>query len=68
MKPKITDRRLVESFTLFDGPQQPHTSSTAPVLGALIYRIVVECDSETHQASILKRLESEGLRCRPLIS
>ena len=39
-----------------------------PELEGLEYRVVVECESEAHQADLLARLESEGLKCRPLIS
>lgn len=34
----------------------------------LTYRVVVECDNEQHQGRLLERLESEGLKCQPLIS
>lgn len=41
---------------------------TSPQLGGLEYRIVIECESEQHQAAIIQRLEGEGLKCRPLMS
>jgi len=34
----------------------------------LQYRVVVEVESEDHQASVIERLEREGFVCRPLIS
>ena len=34
----------------------------------LSYRVVVDCESEDHQAELLERFEGEGLKCRPLIS
>src|SRR5260221_574420 len=37
-------------------------------LEGLEYRIIVECASEADQATLLARLEGDGLRCRPLIS
>ena len=37
-------------------------------LEGLEYRVVIECESEAHQAELLGRLEGEGLKCRPLIS
>lgn len=39
-----------------------------PELGALEYRVVVDCTDETHQAEVLGKLEADGLKCRPLIS
>lgn len=40
----------------------------AKISATLQYRIVIECESEAHQAKILKTLEREGLSCQPLIS
>jgi len=34
----------------------------------LSYRIVIECEDESHQAIVMGKLESDGLSCRPLIS
>ena len=31
------------------------------------YQIIVECDSDAHQAELLDRFEEEGLRCRALM-
>jgi ParB-like chromosome segregation protein Spo0J len=39
-----------------------------PQMGGLEYRIVVDCESESHQALLLERMEKEGLQCRALIS
>lgn len=39
-----------------------------PELGGLKYSVVVECDSEEHQAQMLAQLEADGLRCKPLIT
>jgi hypothetical protein len=41
---------------------------TSPQLGALEYRIVIDCTSEYQQADLLERFESEGLTCRALMS
>lgn len=43
-------------------------TNTGPQLGGLQYRIVIECDGESHQGELLERLEAEGLRCKPLMS
>ena len=32
------------------------------------YRVVVVCRDEEHQAELLERLETEGLKCKPLMS
>lgn len=44
------------------------TFDTSPQLGDLEYRIVVDCASETQQAQLLERFETEGITCRALIS
>lgn len=46
----------------------PPNGRSDPTIGALEYRIVVDCQSEAQQASLLQRFEAEGLPCRPLIS
>jgi len=47
---------------------QREENSTSPQLGALEYRVVIDCTSEEHQAQLLEQLEAEGLQCRALIS
>jgi hypothetical protein len=43
--------------------------STEPQLAAgLEYRVVVDCADEAQQRDLIARFESEGLKCRPLIS
>lgn len=37
-------------------------ADTGPRLGVTEYRVMVECDSEQHQAELLERFASEGLR------
>ena len=37
-------------------------------LGNLEYRIVVDCDNETHQAELFERFQTEGITCRMLMS
>jgi len=34
----------------------------------LSYRVIVECDGEKHQATIMQQLEAQGLKCQLLIS
>lgn len=40
----------------------------SPQLGDMVFRVVVDCRDEEHQAEIIAQLESEGMTCRPLIS
>ena len=37
-------------------------------LGGLQFRVIVDCESEHHQAELLERFEQQGLKCKPLIS
>lgn len=37
-------------------------------MGDLEFRVVVDCSGESQQAELLQRLESEGFKCRALIS
>jgi hypothetical protein len=41
---------------------------TSPQLSGLVYRVVVDCSGEQQQAELIAKLESEGLKCRPLMS
>ena len=41
---------------------------TSPQMGDLQYRIVVECDDEVEQASLIEQFTAQGVRCQPLIS
>jgi ParB-like chromosome segregation protein Spo0J len=72
------DETIDETLTGFDqleiaamlaevnaGEQEPDTS---PQLGALQYRLVVECRDEQHQRELLMRLEKQGFKCQVLIS
>jgi len=40
---------------------------TSPQMGDLQYRIVVECDDEVEQASLIEQFTAQGVRCQPLI-
>jgi hypothetical protein len=42
--------------------------STAPQLGVLEYRVVVDCRDEQHQAELLAKFEEQSLSCRALTS
>ncbi|MEN3329038.1 MAG: hypothetical protein V7638_3845 [Acidobacteriota bacterium] len=43
-------------------------NDTSSQLGALTYRVIVDCRDEAHQAELLAAFELEGITCRPLIS
>jgi ParB-like chromosome segregation protein Spo0J len=43
-------------------------ANAEPNVGALRYQVVVDCEGEAHQAELLGRLESEGLKCKPLLT
>lgn len=43
-------------------------SEAGSELGGMQYRIIVECESEQHQALLIQQFENEGLTCQPLIS
>jgi len=51
---------------LGDAPDSDGDAS--PQLGALQFRVVVDCADEAHQSELLERFEAEGLTCRPLMS
>lgn len=53
---------------IFNTPEETEAPDTSSQLDGLVYRVVVDCTSEAHQASVLAKLESEGLKCQPLIS
>jgi hypothetical protein len=54
-----------ELSALFDGSKPLKGMTQEP---GLSYRVIVECESEKHQAQIMQRLEGEGLKCLLLIS
>lgn len=45
----------------YDGGGAPDDDSTAPGLGAVEYKLIIECDDETHQAQLLEQLQGESL-------
>lgn len=58
---------VLDGATTGDAADDP--GDTGPALGeGLAYRIIVDCRDEAHQGELLERLESEGEKCRPLIS
>lgn len=44
------------------------TPAASELSDDLVFRVVVDCRDETHQAEMLERLEREGITCRALIS
>jgi hypothetical protein len=39
-----------------------------PVAKPLQYKILIECDSEAHQMTLLTKLRGEGLKCSPIVA
>jgi|HubBroStandDraft_6_1064221.scaffolds.fasta_scaffold36652_6 hypothetical protein len=51
-----------------ESEKQAEAGDTTEQLGGLEFRIVVECADEQQQAELLERFESEGLKCKALMS
>lgn len=47
-----------------DLPEEPMDASQPAT--DLVFRVMVECDDERHQALLVEELESKGLKCKPL--
>lgn len=47
---------------------QQGSTSTAPQLGGLQHRIIVECKDESEQAALIDKLTAQGLTVKPLTS
>ena len=62
------DRLVATAGDAVIADDDARAGDTGPQLGALQYRVVVECDGEAQQGELLERFESEGLRCKPLMS
>lgn len=41
-------------------------ANTEPALGAVEYRLVIDCESEQHQAELLERFEADGLKVQAI--
>jgi ParB-like chromosome segregation protein Spo0J len=54
-----------ELLKMLAGPEQ---QDTAPQLGKLEYRVVIDCFDEAEQTRLLQRFNKEGFSCRALIS
>ena len=50
------------------GNAKTAASDASSRLGATVFRVIVLCDGEQSQASLIERLELEGFECQPLIS
>lgn len=48
--------------------ESPTITDTSSQLGALEFRIVIDCQDEHQQGELLARFEEEGLKCRALMS
>lgn len=54
----------------YDHSDESHASSTdaSPVALSAQYMILIECPNEIQQSELLQRFNSEGLKCRALVS
>jgi hypothetical protein len=50
----------------FEGAEKERKASG--IGSDLVYRVIVDCESELQQSELLERFEAEGLNCKPLIS
>lgn len=59
-----------ESLAALLPPEPEHVEfDTTPKLGVEFnYQVIVECKSERDQATMIKKFEKAGLKCRPLIT
>jgi hypothetical protein len=65
----VNGANVAESSTTVAPPPASDTApDTSSQLGALTYRIIIDCKDEAHQGQLLQVFEAEGLPCRPLIS
>jgi hypothetical protein len=61
----LADLAQKEGIIIPDDVNVPDVSSQ---IQGLEYRVIVICDSESHQSQLLEQFESEGLQCQALIS
>ena len=57
-----------EIDALVAGVARLDEGDTSPQLDGLEYRVVIKCDDEQHQYSVLEKLAAEGYECSALIS
>ena len=62
--PELYDELLLDELR---APEE-EPPDTSEQMEELEHRIIVDCDTEKHQAELLERFEKEGLACRVLIS
>lgn len=58
----------IDSLIASIAPPIVDAANTDSQLSGMEYRVIVLCESETQQAELLERFESEGLKCQALIS
>lgn len=66
------DAQLVQFLASTGGSDRERTDAENAVIAArlagLKYAVIIECDSEQHQAKLLSKFEKQGYKCRALIS
>lgn len=58
---------LESLLTPANAPTSEPSGDAAPQLGALEYRVMIICESESQQAELLARFDAEGLNCKAMI-
>jgi len=62
--PFIGDGSMMES----PRPPPPVIPAKTHTMGDLVFRVVIDVAGEAEQVALIERLESEGFKCKPLIS
>lgn len=62
------NRILVKSHLRLPSGAGGAGGDNGPELGALQFRVVIDCKDEADQAALMERLKKEGRSCRPLMS
>jgi hypothetical protein len=55
-------RKLVLAIAIQQGKAGPHVAKP------LVYKILVECESEIHQGALLTQFRAAGLKCQAIVS
>lgn len=66
--PAYSDEEIASMLGGAAAAAEEPAADTSASFGGLQYRIIVSCQDEVHQATLLERFEGEGIACQPLIS
>lgn len=64
------DAAAIKAITVREHDRNTSTNDdvNVPQLGAVVFRVVVECVDESDQVALMQRLDEEGRKCRALMS